>query len=266
MPGVPAGVFDVDLSVDAALVAIGAAVVSALTFGLLPVRGLTRTNPGKSLQAYGSRQTYTKGVRAFRAALATVQIALSMTLLVITGVFAQSLANLARIDLGLDLDSVVTFTMAPETSGYSPAEAAQLFDRLEGELVAIPGVTSAASAMLPVLASLGVNFNAASDGADGRFAFSPTSTPSARVSSRRSAFHCARAVTSQRPIAPARRASPWSTSARPRSWVAPNKSLGGGSESPATQRSSASSPTQKIAPCAARSRRRSSRCARLERC
>ena len=171
MPGVPAGVFDVDLSVDAALVAIGAAVVSALTFGLLPVRGLTRTNPGKSLQAYGSRQTYTKGVRAFRAALATVQIALSMTLLVITGVFAQSLANLARIDLGLDIDSVVTFTMEPETSGYSPAEAAQLFDRLEGELAAIPGVTSAASAMLPVLASLATNFNATSDGADGPVRF-----------------------------------------------------------------------------------------------
>ena len=82
MPGVPASIFDVGLSGGAALVAIGAAVVSALAFSLAPVRGLTRIDPGKTLQAHGSRQTYAKGVRLFRAVLATAQIALSMTLLV----------------------------------------------------------------------------------------------------------------------------------------------------------------------------------------
>ena len=53
------------------------------------------------------RQTPARSVTRFRAVLATAQIALSMALLAITGVFAQSLANIARIDLGLDVDSVV---------------------------------------------------------------------------------------------------------------------------------------------------------------
>jgi len=171
MPGVPAGVFDVDLSFGAALVAVGAAVVSALAFGLFPVRGLTRTEPGKRLHAYGSRQTAAKGVALFRASLATAQIALSMTLLAITGVFAQSLANLARTDLGLDIASVVTFSMAPETNGYSPQEAVQLFNRIEDELAAIPGATSAAFSLLPVLASMAFNLNANLDGANGPVRF-----------------------------------------------------------------------------------------------
>ena len=171
VPGLPAGAFDVDLSLGAGLVAISVAVASALAFGLFPVRGLTRTEPGKRLQANGSRQTSAKGVMRFRGTLATAQIALSMALLAITGAFAQSLANLARTDLGLDIDSVVTFWMAPETNGYSPQEAAQLFDRLETELAAIPGVTAAASSMVPVLASMAPNFNASVAGNDGPVRF-----------------------------------------------------------------------------------------------
>ena len=48
----------------------------------------------------------------FRAALATAQVALSMALLAMTGVFAQSLANIARLDLGADIDSVVMFALS----------------------------------------------------------------------------------------------------------------------------------------------------------
>ena len=62
---------DVSLSGTAVVVAMGAAVASALAVGLLPLRGLIRTEPGKTLQAYGARQTTAKGVTRFRATLAT---------------------------------------------------------------------------------------------------------------------------------------------------------------------------------------------------
>jgi len=150
--GISPAAFDVDLSPGAALVAIGVAVVSALAFGLFPVRNLMRTEPRKTLQAYGARQTSGKGVTRFRTALATAQIALSMGLLAVSFVFAQSLANIARIDLGLEVDSVVTFSIAPETSGYAPEASARLYDRLEEQLAAIRGVSSAASSRFPLLA------------------------------------------------------------------------------------------------------------------
>ncbi|HET7923887.1 MAG TPA: FtsX-like permease family protein, partial [Rhodanobacteraceae bacterium] len=168
VPGIPSAAFDVDVSFGAALVAITVAVVSALACGLFPVRGLTRTEPGKTLQAHGVRQTSGKRVTVFRTALATAQIALSMTLLAVTGVFAQSLANITRVDLGLDIDSLVTFSMSPDASGYSSEESARLFDRLEEELSSIPGVTSAALSAVPVLAGGALNTEASVDGADGR--------------------------------------------------------------------------------------------------
>jgi predicted permease len=104
----------------------------------------------------------------FRAMLAGAQVALSMALLALTGVFAQSLGNVARIDLGFEVDSVVTLSILPEASGYTPAAAATLLDRLEEELAAIPGVAAAASAMLPLLSGNGLGTGVVAEGSDER--------------------------------------------------------------------------------------------------
>jgi predicted permease len=165
--GIPAAAFDANLDLGAALVAIGVAVGSALVFGLVPARNLLRTHPGKTLQAYGVRQTSAKGVTRFRTALATTQVALSMALLAVSFVFAQSLANIARIDLGFDVDSLVTFSISPRTSGYSPEASAQLLDGIEDELAAMPGVTSAGSSEAPLLGDFIRMAGATVDGPDG---------------------------------------------------------------------------------------------------
>src|SRR5690606_21595468 len=153
---------------EAALAAIGIAVVSALAFSLFPVWELVRRDPSRTIQAYGVRQTLSRRVTRFRTALATAQVALAMGLLGVVGAFAQSLANIARIDLGLDADSVVMFSVSPETSGYSPEASARLFDRLDEELAAIPGVASASSSSVPLLADSSSGGGAAAEGADGR--------------------------------------------------------------------------------------------------
>jgi predicted permease len=97
-----------------------------------------------------------------------VQIALSMALVTMTASFAQGLANAARVDLGFDVDSVVTFRVSPETSGYSVEAIARLFDRLDEELAALPGVTAAASAEVSLLSGYVRGAGAAVDGAEGR--------------------------------------------------------------------------------------------------
>jgi predicted permease len=149
--GIPPAAFDVDLDLGAALVAMGVAVACALAFGHFPIRNLTRTEPGHTLQAYGVRQTPGRRVTRFRKGLATVQIALSMALLAMTAALAQSLANIARVDLGFDVDSLVTFTISPRALGYPADVAAQLLERLEDEVAAIAGVSAAASSAFPVL-------------------------------------------------------------------------------------------------------------------
>jgi len=154
VPGIPnevsfwlALVSEVSLSATAALVAIGIAVAAALAVGLFPLRGLIRTEPAKTLQAYGARQTTARGVTRFRATLATAQVTLSMALLGMTFVLVHSIANLTRVDLGLDLDSVTTFEVRA-TSG--PTQVGQ--PRITEAIEAIPGVSSMASSVPRLLA------------------------------------------------------------------------------------------------------------------
>lgn len=76
-----------------------------------------------------------------RGALATVQIAFSMVLLVLAALFAQSLVNVARIDLGIDVDSLLSFSVAPQLNGYDAERAARLQDEIHAALAAQPAVT-----------------------------------------------------------------------------------------------------------------------------
>jgi predicted permease len=148
VPGILAAAPEASLSATATIAAIGIAVASALVFALLPVRSLLRARPGNALQAHGVRHTTTKAVARFRTALATAQVALSMGLLAMMGVFAQSLANIARLDLGIDIDSVVTFSLS-----LPPGAAADrtLGPRVADALEAIPGVSSVATSTPAVL-------------------------------------------------------------------------------------------------------------------
>jgi predicted permease len=156
-PGVPDDVSDalgmlsdVSLSATAMLVAIGVAVASALAVGLLPLRSMIRTDPGKTLQAYGARQTAAKGVTRFRAGLATAQVALSMALLAITGAFANGVVSLARIDLGVELDSLATFNVNRRGGQQWQVDQA-LMARIAEAVEAVPGVSSVASAFRDTL-------------------------------------------------------------------------------------------------------------------
>ena len=87
----------------------------------------------------------------FRTTLATVQIAMSMALLVSAGLFTQSLLNVSRVDLGLRPEQIVTFTISPALNGYAPARSRELFERLSAELDALPGATSTAAGRIRLL-------------------------------------------------------------------------------------------------------------------
>src|SRR5688572_28812883 len=142
-----------DLTLDGTVIAstIVLAVLSTLVFGLIPALKLIRVDVNPAQQTQGARQTGGKAAARFRATLTTAQIALSMALLVLAGWFAQSLANVARVDLGFRAESLAVFTIAPGRNGYSQLQMNSLFMRLEEELAQIPGVSAAGAATVPLL-------------------------------------------------------------------------------------------------------------------
>jgi predicted permease len=130
----------------------GAAILTGIAFGLFPALHSTRPDLAATLKNQAGQPGGAKGARRFRTTLATVQIALSMALLVPAGLFAKSLFNVSRVNLGLKTDNLVLFSLAPELNGYNTERTRQLFERIEDEIGALPGVSSVAATMVPVLA------------------------------------------------------------------------------------------------------------------
>jgi predicted permease len=98
--------------------------------------------------------------------LTTAQIALSMALLVLAGWFAQSLANVSRVDVGFRTESLTVFSIFPDRNGYTSERSALLFERLEEDLAQVPGVTSVGVASVPLLANSQFNFPVVVEGYD----------------------------------------------------------------------------------------------------
>ena len=105
-----------------------------------------------TIRANTGQPSGAKAASRFRTTLVTAQIALSMALLISAGLFIRSLANVSRVDLGVKIDNIVTFGISPQLSGYEAARSAQLFQRVEEQLAAIPGVTGVAASMVPLIA------------------------------------------------------------------------------------------------------------------
>jgi predicted permease len=138
---------DLPLLIFAGALTIG----TGLLFGLFPALHSTRPDLVSALKGQAGQPSGTRTAARFRASLATTQIALSMALLVSAGLFTKSLMNVSRVDLGLNIDNVVTFAVSPNLSGYRPERAQALFERLEQELAALPGVTSVSSSLVRLL-------------------------------------------------------------------------------------------------------------------
>ena len=59
--------------------------------------------------------------------------------------------NVSRVELGINVEHLATFGVSPELNGYTAERSKQLFERLEDELAAQPGVTGVTASMVPAL-------------------------------------------------------------------------------------------------------------------
>jgi predicted permease len=151
VPPALANRFAPELSVEALVFASAAVIVAVLLFGLLPAVRASDTDPGRVIKGEAGQPSGGRGLARFRSALIGVQIMLSTVLLVLAGLFTQSLANVARLNLGMSTESVVRFSVSPLLSGYASERLEALYDRIAVGLEAQPGVLSVGSSALPLL-------------------------------------------------------------------------------------------------------------------
>jgi predicted permease len=139
----PASVARIDsTTIDLRVLGFAAAVSIGwgLLFALAPFSQAFRTNVSHLLHASG-RISAGGGAGRVRTALVTIQVALSVVLLVIAGLLARGFHELHRVDLGFVDRGVLTFKISLAGSRYRGPEPAATFSRqLRERLAGIPGV------------------------------------------------------------------------------------------------------------------------------
>ena len=125
---------------------------TGLLFGIAPALQSTRPDLVTELRNNSGKLSGSRGAARFRASLVTAQIALSMALLIAAGLFIKSLRNISRVDLGVNIDNMITFGVSPSRSGYDSTRTLQLYGRIEEVLGSLPGITAVTSASIPLLA------------------------------------------------------------------------------------------------------------------
>jgi predicted permease len=154
------------LSPTAMLFAAGASLATVLVFGLVPAWRVSGANPGQVMNQQGARSVGGRGSARFRTTLMTAQIAFSMVLLVLAGLFARSLMNISREDLGVDVDSIVNFGITAQLSAYDQGELVVLYDRIEETLAAQPGVRAVGTTAIPLFYDFSLGGPVAIEGVD----------------------------------------------------------------------------------------------------
>lgn len=160
-PGDVHGLADAGLHLEVLLFAAGVSLLTILLFGIGPaVRG-TKTHRANVLRS-GGRRGVAGGLRPMRWLVAG-QVALSLALLVGSGLLVRSLAGLLDVDPGFDTEETIRFVLTPPPPFRKPMENEDrvafyqaVRDRLEG----VPGVRSVGAGRIALLSG------GMSDGAD----------------------------------------------------------------------------------------------------
>jgi predicted permease len=143
------GALDVALDWRTLFATAAVAVVVGVGFGLAPAMLAVRESV-TGATGRGARTAASPTLR-LRHALAAVQIALSLTLLVGALLFLATLRNLRAIDLGFDPSGVVTVNVALRAYGYNDARALDFERRLAEAVNARPGVRAAIAYSPPLI-------------------------------------------------------------------------------------------------------------------
>jgi len=117
--------------------------VTGIFVGLVPALNATRADVNAVLHQGGT--TGARGGRhEVREDLMVLQVAGSLTLLIVAGLFVRSLQSAEHMELGFDPDHVLNVTLDPKQDSYNEAQTRQFYHELEVKVRAMPGVQSAA--------------------------------------------------------------------------------------------------------------------------
>jgi putative ABC transport system permease protein len=155
--GVPR-IDNIQVNISVLLFAVAASIITGLLFGLLPARWAAAANPNEALKESGRSASASGAALRLRSALMTLEMAMTLILLVGAGLLTRSFAKLVHVDPGVDPAGVTTGWIGLPTKRYPDAARQRLaMDDILHRVQSIPGITSAAlTSALPLSGNIQV--------------------------------------------------------------------------------------------------------------
>ncbi|HYN05998.1 MAG TPA: ABC transporter permease [Vicinamibacterales bacterium] len=135
----------------------GLGVLTCLLFGLAPALRASRTAPGVVLKAAGRGLTADRSRFGTGRVLVATQVALSLVLIVGALLFVRTLRNLTTLDPGFRAEGVLSTQVDMQPLNLALAQRAEIHRRVLERVAAVPGVESAAEAMVVPVSGNGWN-------------------------------------------------------------------------------------------------------------
>jgi len=122
--------------------AFGLSLITGLIFGVAPAWITSHSDPAEALR--GSNRSTSDQSGWVQRSLVVLQAALSVVLLVGAGLMAKSLNNLENQNFGVETENRVVVHINPENAGFKQDQLEALYDRIDQNLRALPGVQKVA--------------------------------------------------------------------------------------------------------------------------
>jgi predicted permease len=139
---------DFGIRMDTRLLAFGLilSIATGIIFGLLPALRATRMDLNSTIKAsdQGPRKPgFWRGRLAGRNILVSVQLALSVVLLVASGLFVRGFAAARKMDPGFRMDHTLLVSFDPSLIRYDESKSRAFYKELVDRVRELPGVTDA---------------------------------------------------------------------------------------------------------------------------
>jgi predicted permease len=133
--------------------ATGISLLTSVIFGMAPALSASRAD----LVALVKDAGLSPGARrlSLRNLLIVAQLAVSVVVLGCAGLFLRSLRNAQTIEIGFNVENLVSMQLDPELLGYSVEEGKRFYAELARRVASLPGVDSATVAHLVPLSDSG---------------------------------------------------------------------------------------------------------------
>jgi predicted permease len=130
--------FDLEMNRPVLGFTLGVALLTGLLFGLVPA--LQASNPETVTALKGDSGLSRRGGLRVAGWLVVAQTALSVVLLITSGLFVRGLQAATQVDKGFEEENLLLASVDPGLQGYDRPRAEAFYDQLRGRLEALPGV------------------------------------------------------------------------------------------------------------------------------